>query len=340
MIPRCKFEYSHTVGFLANQGRGFNNPVDLAFDESGLMYVLNRAGPEVGIRLPYKRITICNVEEEYLGEFSTGGQADGNLWWPSSIAISKDHRIFVSDEALDRITVFDGTGKFVKKWGAKGGGEGQFNRISYIAFDADDNLLISDSLNNRIQLFDKDGNFLSTWGRAGIGDGCFNMPWGICVDKHRNIYVADWRNDRIQKFDCDGKFKKKWDNNNITGVKFNRPASLAVDPESNIYVADWGNERVIVINQEGHLLAEFYGDSAPSKWASDYFRANPTEYQERLAADLDTDFTSGPSDRRDTSAKIEKLFWGPTAIKLDNQGRVYVVDSARHRIQIYKPLDL
>ena len=63
MISTYKFEYSHTVGFLANQGRGFNNPVDLAFDEHGLMYVLNRAGPEVGIRLPYKRITICNANE-------------------------------------------------------------------------------------------------------------------------------------------------------------------------------------------------------------------------------------------------------------------------------------
>ena len=44
------FPYSHTVGFIANQGRGFNNPIDLAIDPSGVLYVLNRAGPEVGIR--------------------------------------------------------------------------------------------------------------------------------------------------------------------------------------------------------------------------------------------------------------------------------------------------
>ena len=338
MISPNKFEYSHTIGFLANQGRGFNNPVDLAFDDYGLMYVLNRAGPEVGIRLPYKRITICNADEDYLGEFGAGGQGDGDLWWPSSIAISKDSRIFVADEALNRVTVFDMKGQFLNKWGEKGVQPGQFNRISYIAFDSEDNLLVSDSLNNRIQLFDKDGHIINVWGTAGIEGGCFNMPWGVCVDNVGSIYVSDWRNDRIQKFDSSGQFIRKWDSDHLATVKFNRPASLAVDSDFNIYVADWGNERVIAIDQEGKLITELYGDSVPSKWALDYFNANPVEYQERLKADLNTDFTTSRTDLRDKSARIEKFLWGPTAVKLDSEGRVFIVDSCRHRVQVYKPL--
>ena len=39
------FTYSHTIGFLAAVGRGFTNPVDLAFNSQGVIYVLNRAGP-------------------------------------------------------------------------------------------------------------------------------------------------------------------------------------------------------------------------------------------------------------------------------------------------------
>ena len=106
MTTQTAFQYSHTVGFLANQGRGFNNPVDVALDSSGLLFVLNRAGPEVGIRLPYKRVTICSVEQQYLGEFGTGGQGDGEFWWPSSLAFDREDRLYVADEALQRVSIF------------------------------------------------------------------------------------------------------------------------------------------------------------------------------------------------------------------------------------------
>ena len=42
MTVQVEIGYSHTVGFLANQGRGFNNPVDVAWDSTGVLYVLNR----------------------------------------------------------------------------------------------------------------------------------------------------------------------------------------------------------------------------------------------------------------------------------------------------------
>ena len=35
MTTKTAFQYSHTIGFLANQGRGFNNPVDVAMDSKG-----------------------------------------------------------------------------------------------------------------------------------------------------------------------------------------------------------------------------------------------------------------------------------------------------------------
>ena len=39
----------------------------------------------------------------------------------------------------------------------------------------------------------------------------------------------------------------------------------------------------------------------------------------------------------DPGGYIEKFFWAPTSIKLDADGRVYVTESNRHRIQIYAP---
>ena len=67
------YSYSHTIGFLSVSGRGFNNPVDLVVGEDGVLYVLNRAGSDVGERMISKRISICTIEEDYYGEFGYGG---------------------------------------------------------------------------------------------------------------------------------------------------------------------------------------------------------------------------------------------------------------------------
>ena len=172
------------------------------------MYVLNRAGPEVASRLPNKRVTMCTVDEEYLGEFSSGGVEDGQIMWPSAIALDSDGNVYVSDEALQRISIFDSGGQYLGKWGAKGRGDGEFNRPSYIAFDADDNLLVSDSLNCRVQRYTREGTLPGVVGPSRPRDGEFNLPWGIHVSPQSgDVLVSDWRNDRVQRFDADGHHK-------------------------------------------------------------------------------------------------------------------------------------
>ncbi len=338
MIAQDLLQYSHTIGIYAGQGRGFNNPVDLAFGNNGVMYVLNRTGPEIAMRMGgFKRVTMCTVDEHYFGEFGSGGVGDGQMIWPCSIAIDRDGNVYVSDEALHRITVFDNEGQFLSKWGVRGSGEGEFDRPAGIAFDGDDNLLVIDGLNNRIQRFTRDGRFLSAWGRAGSGDGEFNIPWGVHVDGAGDVYVADWRNDRIQKFDTKGKHLESLGVSGKGDGEFHRPSDVATDGEGNIYVADWGNERVQVFRPDGSFLAKVRGESGMSKWAEDYFDANREEYEERQKADMEPTLDLLPHDySREESATIEKLFWGPTAVKIDAEGRMFVVDSCRHRIQVYQ----
>ncbi len=336
MTTKTAFQYSHTIGFLANRYKGFLHPVDMAIDSQGLLYVLNRVGPEVGVRIPYKRITICTVDEEYLGEISTGGMGDGQMWWPSSLAFDSEDKLYVADEALNRVSIFSKEGDFLGQWGTPGSGPGQLDHPSCIAFDGDDNLLVTDSLNHRVQRFQRDGTFMESWGELGDGPGQFNMPWGITVDDAGDIYVADWRNDRIQKLDSTGKFIAQWGSSGEEEGQFNRPAGIAVDENGNMYVADWGNERVQVLNRQGEVLDVLRGDSVDSTWAEDYFLANPAEGAARRAADLEPVVDPPEEKLRETSANVEKLFWGPTAVKLDGLGRVYVVDSCRHRLQIYR----
>ena len=333
----ARLRYSHTVGFMSLQGgRGFGNPVDLAFDSEGVMYVVSRGGSDSEEMNPSKRVTKCTVDEQFLGEFSSGGQDNGEIMWPSSIAIDGQDRVYVGDEALHRVSAFDKEGKFLYRWGRQGSGEGEFDRPAGMIVDGDGNLLIADSLNHRIQRYSPAGKFISQWGSAGDGEGEFNMPWGVAGDAAGNVYVADWRNDRIQKFTADGEFVRAWGGSDTDDGKFNRPAGLAVDDDGILYVADWGNERVLALTQEGECLANLRGESGLSKWAHEYFTTNMDELEERERANLEPELEYPPGDElRQESAMVEKLFWGPTTVKLDGEGRVFVADTARARVQVF-----
>lgn len=331
------YQYSHVIGFLSVSGRGFNNPIDLVVGDEGTLFVLNRAGSDVYERMVSKRISICTIDEDYYGEFAMGGTAAGQMMWPCAMAMGPDGNLYVSDEALHRISIFETDGGFVNCWGVKGRGEGEFNRPSGIAFDPDGNLLVVDGLNNRVQRFTADGRYLGGWGETGSAPGQFNTPWGIAVDNVGNVLVADWRNDRVQKFDPDGRHLASFGASSDGGAALYRPSGVTVGTEGEMYIADWGNHRVRILDPDGKLLADFRGDAGLSRWSDDYFRANPDELEERRRADLEPALDPLTTyDTRDESASIEKYFWGPTSVKLDDEGRMYVVDSCRHRVQVYR----
>ena len=158
------YRYSHTVGLYAQIGRGFNNPVDVALGHDGMLYVLNRAGSETELRMPYKRVTRCSLDEEYLGEFSSGGTEDGQLMWPVAIAIDADRNIYISDEALHRISIFDMQGRFLGKWGVKGNGAGTFTgrpASPSIRTSTSSSLTVATAVSSGITT---DGRFLGQWG--------------------------------------------------------------------------------------------------------------------------------------------------------------------------------
>jgi tripartite motif-containing protein 71 len=312
-------QYSHTIGQLALTGRGFSNPVDIALGH-GLLYVINRSN---AFQAPMGavRVSICTVDEEYIGQFGGFGEDDGGFVWPTSIARDSKGNTYVSDEHRNDVQVFGSNNEFSHKWGGLGSGEGQLNRPSGLATDSHDRVYVVDHMNNRIQRFGSDGSFQLAWGSAGSNAGEFNLPWGICTDAQDNVYVADWRNDRIQKFTSDGQYISTIGSSGSGLGQIHRPANVAVDEKGYVYVADWGNERVAVFTDLGYPLTTLTGDATMSTWGAEFLGANP-------------ELTEGRKIMADGSA--EKKFFGPTAIEIDEQGNVIVVDSCRHRLQVYK----
>ena len=329
-----KIKYLDTVGFGADiGGRGFHLPVDISVRADGRVYVINRSPMHrLGIR-----VGICDLLHGWYGEFGSDGKADGQFTGPAAITHDSNDRIYVADEELNRITVFNADGEFESKWGELGTEPGQINGPSALKVTSDGNLLLVDHLNNRIQKMTLDGQYLSHWGSKGIAEGQFNLPWGIDTDNDENVYVADWRNDRIQRFSEDGKFIDMYGSSGSDDGLFNRPSDVAVDQDGFIYVADWGNQRVQVFDHHWNFHASLRGQATVSPWAQEYLEANADELDARSRFDpyieVDTD------DEDEISARVEAYFWDPIAVEIDPEGRLVVADSLRHRLQIYQRLD-
>ena len=332
MPSAFSLKYSHSIGIVAMEGRGFSNPVDVAIRSDGRMYVLSRTNPlqTYGIR-----VGICGLQSEYYGDFGSYGPGDGQFVWPTALAFDRDDNLYLADEYNHRISVFDGSGRFLSRWGTHGSGDGELHAPSGLAFDADDNLYVVDSRNSRVQKFTKEGAWLLSWGTEGGGAGEFNLPWGVCLDSQGHVYVADWRNDRVQKFLPDGTFVASFGEPGHDDGQFHRPSSVAVDGAGHVYVADWGNERVQVLDADGRFLQRLRGEATLSVWATQFYEANWDEKAAREASELMPKMTEEVATAHEESARVEPYFWGPISVKLDEQGRLYVVESNRHRIQIY-----
>ena len=324
-------EYCFTVGMTTMEGRGFYVPTDTAIGNDDRLYVVNRSQPGVPCR-----VTMCDVEGGYFGNFGTFGDGDGEFISPSGAAVDSQGRVYVSDEHLHRISVFDHSGGFLSKWGTYGTEEGELNTPSGIAFDNQDNLYVADTYNNRIQKFTADGRFLLSFGSHVSGDGGLRLPWGVTVDAKEDVYVADWSNDRVQKFSPDGVYLATYGTSGNGDGEFHRPSGVAVDNDGYIYVADWGNERVQVLDPMGGFVTKVRGQATLSKWAENFFSINVEEGEARSTANLELQIDYFVADPHEESSHIEKYFWAPASIKLDHGGTLYVTESNRHRIQVYK----
>jgi len=312
-------QYSHSVGNLALTGRGFSNPYDVTLVNNRVLYVLNRSNasqaPQGAVR-----VTICTADQEYIGTMAGYGEDDGGLIWPTAIAHDSQGNIYIADEHRHDVQVFNRDHEFATKWGTYGSGPDDMDRPSGLAIDANDNVFVVDHMNNRIQKRKTDGTVIKSWGSFGDGPGEFNLPWGICTDKAGNVYVADWRNDRIQKFTNDGEYISTIGSSGSQIGQLSRPSNVTVDDKGLIYVCDWGNERVQVFSDLGFPITTIIGDSEMSKWGAEFLSANQDLIEGRKIA---SDMTP------------EKRFNGPRAVAIDDQGRVIVVDSCRHRLQVY-----
>lgn len=329
------FDFNRVVGRSAVAGMGFTQPVAVAIAGEDLVYVLSRGWEQIsnvpwnrtqnGVRVGILTIGDEPGDEEFVGDFSKRGDAPGELIWPTGMALDSQRNAYITDEWLNRVSVFDSRGDFQRMWGAEGINEGEFSGPSGIAIDQQDDVYIVDSRNHRVQKYSKDGRFLTQWGGLGAAAGELDTPWGITIDQHGDIYVADHKNHRVQKFTPDGRPLAEFGSYGTGRGQLNRPSDVAVDSEGDVYVCDWANHRVVVFGPDGRFVTNFLGDAQElSKWAKMSLDANPDAVRRR---------------REVPNLEAEWRFSFPTGITFDPaKNRLIVADCQRGRLQIYNKL--
>jgi tripartite motif-containing protein 71 len=269
---------------LTGEPNPFSNPVGIALDAEGNIYVL-----DVG----NSRVQKFDRNGEFLLMWGTAGSGDGQFQISKiddgSVALDTEGNVYVGDVDNYRIQKFDRNGNFLLKWGAPGVDEGQFSEIADIAIDKQNSVYVSDWGSSTIQKFDPNGRLLLRWAPRGPldsqpiqptslaidgqgnllvyyevgrlqkfdGKGHFlleyslpqvaDRPMGIgtvAADGQGDIYIGDIYAHRIVKLDRNGKFLTVWGSQGVGEGQFDRIQRIAVDNEGYVYVTDWFNNRV------------------------------------------------------------------------------------------------
>ena len=327
---------NRTYDYFSNVGvRDTGLAVGVAVGDTNSVYILARQHEQIADVSWDKTAVHAKVNKYFIGttagdeerdiEFGGYGSEPGSLIWPAGIALDREENVYVTDEWMNRISVFSSTGELLKVWGSEGTGSGQFNRPAGIAIDSDENVYVVDSLNHRVQKLTKDGECLTLFGEYGRQVGQFDSPWGIAVDKNGYIYVADHKNHRVQKLDPDGLCVASFGSYGTGDQELNRPSDVTIDPEGDVYICDWANNRVQIYEQEGEFIASLIGDAqTPSKWNQQAINSNIDVVKAR---------------RRVASLEPEWRLAFPVSVEFDEtNSRIIIADSQRWRVQIYNKM--
>lgn len=128
-----------------------------------------------------------------------------------------------------------------------------------LAVDLKGNVYAAQAVANRIQKYDQSGNLLLTWGSAGREPGQFDAPGGLAVDRQGLVYVTDSKNARIQVFDSNGVFVRMWGTAGNGDGQFGTPFRIALDAQNFVYVADRG-ARILKFTDKGVWVRTFGAD--------------------------------------------------------------------------------
>lgn len=245
---------------------------------------------------------------------------------PSEIKIDPNGNIYVSDRgnhAIKRVTPGGVTSVYAGFSGSMGATDGDitiatFNGPNGIAFDNAGSMYLADLGNSKIRKITSGitaasvVSVFSGTGVLGFVNGLstvsqYNVPEDCAVDAAQNVYVSEFGNHTIRKLNSSGESTTLagdgtpgFVNGTGTAAKFNNPIGIAFNLTGDLIVADYGNHVIRKVTVAGVVTT--------------------------IAGGSTSGFVDGPT----SSA----LFFRPRDIAIDDEGNIYICDSANNAIRL------
>jgi hypothetical protein len=222
------------IDALSCRGEPWVAPMALAVAEDGALWVADAGAGEVvrraadgscsrlgrgvlerptGVAVAAERVFVADPPRHEVVVFATRtgavsriggrGEADGELSFPSALALDRDGNLLVVDALNFRIARFSPDGRWLGSFGAPGTDGSGFARPKAVAAASDGRIFVTDAQRDLVLVFLPDGSFDYAIGASGSAAGRFTHPAGISVRDGR-VSVADSHNHRVQVFELLG----------------------------------------------------------------------------------------------------------------------------------------
>jgi DNA-binding beta-propeller fold protein YncE len=274
-----------------------------------------------------------------LGQLIFGKKDIGILVGPYSVAIDTEDRLFVADEAVSAIHMFNLDTREYKQFSSLGLDEKLQTPVSLTVIEG--RIYVVDSMLHKVCVFDRNGNFLFSFGGEHL-----KRPSGIAFSElSQRIYISDTAQHVINIYDKDGEFIDRIGSRGLKPGLFNFPTHLWIDNNGLLYVSDTLNYRIQVFSQEGKFLKMFgqQGDrpgnfAHPCGIATDSFgNIYVTDRQFENIQVFNSDGQILMALGQEGSGPGE--FWLPAGIYIDSNNRVFIADSFNKRVQVFELLE-
>ncbi|WP_413670971.1 putative Ig domain-containing protein [Mucilaginibacter sp. Mucisp86] len=254
----------------ANKGSGFSNPMGVAVDNAGNIYVADYAnslvkkipvggGAPVNIGSGFNSPTGVAVDASgnvYVADQGNGAikkilASDGsivafnNLGTPYGVAVDAAGNIFFTEQTSKTVKeILAGSSAPIIISTGITDNNFYYHILTGIAVDGNGNVYFNDADGNAVYKIPANGN----GSRVKIISPPIAKAAGLAVDASGNVYISFGSDNTVRMFPANG------GNSVQIGSGYNNPAGLAVDAAGNLFVADAGNNAIKELQPTGNYF--------------------------------------------------------------------------------------